>query len=1647
MNLEVELIAGVIKGGPPPPHLPAPRLIKIFIAGERDEFFEERKQLLEMVGPELQTTYDDMGIEVLLVDMQYGTSRNPDADPHLADLFLEEINASHLHSRGCFFILLAGAEYSTGWTPRKFEQSVFDTLVKHCNQLNEYYTHEGCYYLLKATSEETSQDDWQTTIGVKLRILLNDAATSALKDNADNPEIMKVLKSTSERQLDCALDLDADGKGIVSIIRKWRGTSPENAVKLPVECERLVAKLKSSLPRNNIIELEADYDIDGINPNSNSNHDAYLSKLRSETLDIIQQLVNASVEANPEIKSRKKMVQEVYAESLAHLSLLRDINPLEESNDTVQRVKELMITGKDIKHGPIMIRGGKSSGKSSAVRRIYDSCDTWLKQSTMKIVRLCTSTPRSAYSLELLRVICQQIGFLTGNNDGNLPREASFNPLYLNNWLTQILRQIEQGIHDNNGEQLIILIDDIHRLHPLEGDIVAALSWLPLQLPPGIHFIVTTSASPEFLKLTPLQKERFKSPEILVDVADATSDIIAPRIDSDIQKSFDCLDKLIGKKAASRIGALLACTEYGLSETEILEFIMPTGGDGPLMLSSGQFNFSTWCLVRRNLSDCLRVRVMSGRLLFSWRCLSREVARKKYLSTLQLSRAYYAELATTIFFNEPEEEDTDPNDQDTTGKKKRDYGNDDYDDDDVNENDNDDDDKLKETPFQSTPQISDITYSLRHIEEAWLHLLRAGDVEKLKRLAVCAFDFLLAAVQMISVSYLRCVLEHARRYLLERDLELVYYTIRNSSDALTRDPLQLGGQLISWLRPVVEDGGDLVSRMITAAMAWCDGCAAPLLVPLNGWLQSPLPLQIRALVCPQGVKLIEAAPSGQHIIVVPSDGDVQLWHVMSGQLVHTFKGHSNPVSCLAVTHQSQYLLTGSEDTTIIVWDLKELSMKRRICEHIASVLALTPALNNSVIVSGGEDSRIIATSLLSGQVLMKVDHHRGPVTAVRVDAAGEVLVSGSTDGTVCLWSLESFKLLNSINLPSPVSMLDVSGDSVFLLAVCEDEKLYVRSLATGTALHTLRGHQGPVKSVCLARDCRRAVAGGVDGRVSLFDIHSGKLIKALSTNSSADVTSVRVTEKDDFLITACGNRVIYWSFRGEEAIKKRRRKKTLKYRERDSDKKVGIMKEGCCRGKQETPLQFHTAPLTCIDISRDGAMAVTGGVDSLVNLWQLNSHQLMLTLEGHIASISCVAFSASGLFAASGSEDKTVRVWGLTLGLVVTTFKHQAPVTSVIAMLDGQRVVSSDRSGAIRVWAADTGILIQSVCGPGRCIAVTPDMRYTICGSGDNQVRIMSLGAGPEEKHQVSHGQDITCLVVTPDSKSLITGSRDMSLKVWQLAGGKLSQVLVGHTDHVTCVAVSVQTTNESIVVSGSRDTNLIVWDINTGADLHTLTGHLGYVTCVRLSGDGTLAISGSEDKNIFVWDTKKGIALGSIMLHVPIVGVEISTDCSRLALHLVEQSTMPILCLHNTPAQYVKLPSYVAPRELRPMGPKRPARRLLKKEVSLDTYTWQRKYGHLTSGIMVAAVEDRLKRRFSVSASMEEISKAGLADSQTSLARSQQAALAQSQHFDQLEALWNKQSPPPRPRGALSKTLSKQSSLQATRISDSDEDQDTPAD
>lgn len=417
----------------------------------------------------------------------------------------------------------------------------------------------------------------------------------------------------------------------MAVIREWTG---DDAPVCTPAADGLKARIEATLPHDNVLRLPVEYRSGGIDADHDI-HDDYFGKFRQLILDRLQQLVNTSVEVDPEIKSRKKMVQEVYAESMAHFALLRQLPLADEADEIVERVKQLILAGafisrtlsrsrcartdhfsagKEQKHGPILIYGPKSSGKSSILARIYQDSPGWFATPTLRVVRLCASTPRSAYSLELLRILCQHVGFLAGDNDGNLPRDASFDPLYLNNWFSLIMRRIEEH---PLSEQLVILFDDLHRFHPLECDIVAALSWLPLTLPAGVHFVATTALPPEGMRLTPLQKDRLRAADVLVDLTGRTC--ASPRVDATLEQ----LENLIGLDAATRIASVLACTEYGLSETEILELIMPTGGEAPLLLEESHFNFATWCLVRRTFAPWLRV--SNARLKLAVICVVRRV--------------------------------------------------------------------------------------------------------------------------------------------------------------------------------------------------------------------------------------------------------------------------------------------------------------------------------------------------------------------------------------------------------------------------------------------------------------------------------------------------------------------------------------------------------------------------------------------------------------------------------------------------------------------------------------------------------------------------------------------------------------------------------------------------------------------------------------------------------------------------------------------------------------------------------------------------------------------------------------------------------------------------------------------------------------
>ncbi|KAG5678699.1 hypothetical protein PVAND_008347 [Polypedilum vanderplanki] len=1619
---------------------PTPRLVKIYISSTKHEFKEERKVLLEVIGPELQSIYDDRQIEIEFVDMHFGTGllhTSIDLDPYVVYDHLNEIKTCQRASRSIYFISLIGNSLGEFCLPIEIQSDVYNELInlltsdeteliKNCYRSD---SSNGSIYFLLTNFRNLKSDEWIARSG-KLRSIL-ESKFEILYRTTQNESVWNALQIYRERVIEkeIKIALDTSTEKMLVVFRNWKNKQISNDV------ERLRNNLIEKLSNDNHFSLTVEHagnGCDNVDPEGNEAHEEYLAAFKRSLIEKLRVSIDKDLKYDPDGgKGKRKTVQEIFYEHSVHLAFLNE--HLMSKSFISSAVPEKMENHIKLnyrngaRHAPYFIYGPHGSGKSSLMSRLYTECLNWFTSPNVKVhrlIRFSKATPRSAYNLELLRVICQQISIILNIPEGYLPKDASFDPLYINNWFQNLLKRTE----DMNNEVLFIFLDDLHKINPLDCDIVAALSWLPISLPWNV-FLVCSTTSMDSLKLSPIQRERFKNGEFLYDLTSPQCDLkIIREVENEtfsefLNRYFDDLEERYGTKGIAKFSTYLNCTEYGLTETEFLELLMPTHDlDATLEPHCGEFNFSSFCSIRNDMRPLIREKLMSGKLLIEWRHdLCAEITKKRYISDQESLRLAHAEIVNLFFPQETSDEsdeiNTDNSDKSPNTKPKH----------------------CDETSTISTQQPipgSDITYSIRHVEESWHHLIKSDDNKKLKEIAVCNFDFLLAAVQTVSISYLRCLIEHVRCYILDRDIELVYYTIRKASDVLTRDPMQLGAQLISWLRTVstYEGENSLLGITVQSAIAWCDGLSGvPLLVPLTGWLPVPLPSQIRCMTVPGGaISQFEVSPCKQYLILAKKTGDPQLWHIMSNTLVGTFKGHSGAITCMMVPKNTHDLVTGSEDTSVIIWDIKTQVLKTRLWLHIAAVLCVTSAMNNSLIVSGSDDSSIIISSYLTGKSVMKIDHHRGPVVYVAISSTSEVLVSGSHDATICLWSLETYELLNLMQFNAPVLNFRLSPDSVFLLAHCEDNGLYLRTLATGTELHQLKGHKSKVLAFSIAADSQRAIVGCDDTKAYIFDMCSGKIIRTMPPNPGT-VSAVFIMDKDDYLITAGGNKITFYSFRNEDSIVNYYPKKKEKRKHRKQLVSANRLN-----------LNSNNHPICCFDISRDSTMAAVA-IQRSIQIWTVqNNPELSKTFEGHTATITCISFAPNCELLVTASDDRTAIVWGLQFGILQTTFKaHNAAITCLTVLMDSIRIITSDREGFSHVWLADSGTILQTVQGPHKYLAVTNNMKFAMSTNGDNSLRIWSL-TREDEKYHVSHTDEITCFVITADSLHVITGSRDMSLKVWQSTGGKLAQVLVGHSDAVLAVAVSAF--NKSHVISGSKDCNLILWDLHTGEEIHTLAGHLGPVTCVKVSADGTTAVSGSDDKTIIVWETARGLALTSLQLHVQFTRFDISLECSRILVHLTDNPSFPIICLHNSPAQYIKLPTYSAPardvEDLRPAAAKRPARRLLKKELSLDTYSWQKKYAHLTSTTMMAQVDERLKRRFSVSTSMEEISKIAEMKnigSQQNIGNPEQAALAQSQHFDQLEALWNKRSPP---RRRINQSLSRQSSLAEDRINSSDEDE-----
>ncbi|MBD2538676.1 WD40 repeat domain-containing protein [Coleofasciculus sp. FACHB-SPT36] len=173
-------------------------------------------------------------------------------------------------------------------------------------------------------------------------------------------------------------------------------------------------------------------------------------------------------------------------------------------------------------------------------------------------------------------------------------------------------------------------------------------------------------------------------------------------------------------------------------------------------------------------------------------------------------------------------------------------------------------------------------------------------------------------------------------------------------------------------------------------------------------------------------------------------------------------------------------------------------------------------------------------------------------------------------------------------------------------------------------------------------------------------------------------------------------------------------------------------------------------------------------------------------------------------------------------------------------------------------------------------VAVTPDGKLAISGSGDNTLKIWNLATGKLLRTLTGHSLWVNAVAVAPDGKLAISGSYDDTLKIWNLVTGELRHTLTGHSHSVDAIAV---TPDGKLAISGSYDNTLKIWNLATGELRHTLTGHSHSVNAVAVTPDGKLAISGSYDNTLKIWNLKTGEVIATFTGESPLLCCAVAPD------------------------------------------------------------------------------------------------------------------------------------------------------------------------
>ncbi|MFZ5883267.1 MAG: protein kinase [Chloroflexota bacterium] len=576
----------------------------------------------------------------------------------------------------------------------------------------------------------------------------------------------------------------------------------------------------------------------------------------------------------------------------------------------------------------------------------------------------------------------------------------------------------------------------------------------------------------------------------------------------------------------------------------------------------------------------------------------------------------------------------------------------------------------------------------------------------------------------------------------------------------------------------------------------------------------------------------DASADNQHVAVATSAG------------VFLFQGNTylkwiNPqgwATSVQFASHSDILAIGLDNGEIQLWDWKTETQTAVLSGHTAKVTKIIFSSNDRLLYTASHDQHVIVWDLNQNRAIRKIPAHAVPLNDIAVSSDGRTLVTCADDQFIRIWDVQSGGKIYEFTFKGKPQAVAISADNAYFAAGGDTGFIYQWNLLnsrspTNTSLQ-LRTDPIPARariwSLAYINNDTGLLAGIDNGQYAIYNpsqrSYSGALLNFTIQPPPKNLLDVFGPKfKFDSRSFQYGNAAISLNWDGKVTVQR----------------------------TEIFPPAYDI--LDRLDFSPDGNILAAGGRRGTVNVWNLNTHQVLYRAESPIPFGDPLA--PDGTFIVI-LDTQTVRITQTGEHIVEETYRQISlngqPVVGSLSETVKVGLVSYAREGTVlisgnltesKTWDTANGFETYSASRKDSGCLITTSQN-------DNEILQVLSGAGflPE-------WNDLAKRVCAKSlGAKLPAVSNRLTFMAYLNSNGLIEgfDVEAGQfrwrykpESRITVLAVSPQ---GDLVAAGTENGEVLFLDGQNGSLLAMITGNFKAVRAIEFSEDGVKLATAGDD-------------------------------------------------------------------------------------------------------------------------------------------------------------------------------------------------------